>query len=478
MTKRIITALTVCALAASAGARAQSNSADDCIEMLAEITTFQAAVDAENIDAAQCQVEMGLNVNGKAKDEWRDDEVPLLIYALRRRGASEFASLLLKNGADVDAKYADKNGSTFLHYAARNSVLEMAERLLKDGADVHAKNSDGYTPLHRAASGNALEIAELLLKSGADVHAKNSDGYTPLHSAAINHARATAELLLQNGGDVNAKDDDGDTPLHWAAGKNAIITAVMLLKNGADVHAKNGNGETPLHWAASLYSGYDEDKDEWFSFRYVRAPKMAELLLENGAEADLWIAARLNDTEIARRLIADGADVNAKDDDGYTPLHWAAEINSRNLAVILILNGADVNSETNKFDTPLHHAAQFNSIEMAELLLKNRANVNAKGYENQTPLHVAAYYGAIEMAELLLKNRANVNAKGGGNNASPLEYALYYTHRNRGHDEDEIVVDKMRSLLHEHGGVCFDNRGEKYDCCLDRNFSSCPTQQP
>ena len=73
-----------------------------------------------------------------------------------------------------------------------------------------------------------------------------------------------------------------------------------------------------------------------------------------------------------KQAIADGADVNAKANDGWTPLHWAAWESHKEIAELLIANGADVNAKNNAGDTPLNYWAEMNTEgETADLLRKH-----------------------------------------------------------------------------------------------------------
>ena len=125
-----------------------------------------------------------------------------------------------------------------------------------------------------------------------------------------------------------------------------------------------------------------------------------------------------------------------------THLHIAARMNDSNSARWLIANGADVNAKKNFLNrTPLHYAAYNDAPETAALLLKNGANVNAKSNDGQTPLHSAAYSNATETAALLLKNGADVNAKS-NNGQTPWDHAIYWQN------------SETQSLLKRHGGRC------------------------
>ena len=133
--------------------------------------------------------------------------------------------------------------------------------------------------------------------------------------------------------------------------------ARLLLKDNPEL-VKGKNGWTPLHEAAA--KGYEG---------------VAELLLANEAE------------------------VNAKDNRGMTPLGVSAR---RNVAELLIVNKAEVNVRANDGTTPLHHAASSGRKDVVELLLANKAEINTKDNRGRTPLHEAASSGHKDVVELLL----------------------------------------------------------------------------
>ncbi|EAY14687.1 hypothetical protein TVAG_461040 [Trichomonas vaginalis G3] len=110
-------------------------------------------------------------------------------------------------------------------------------------------------------------------------------------------------------------------------------------------------------------------------------------------------------------FISNGADINAKDINEFTPLHCAARNNSKETAEILISNGADINAKTKDEFTPLHCAARNNSKETAEIIISNGADINAKTKDEFTPLHSAAMNNSKETTEILILNGADINAK-------------------------------------------------------------------
>jgi ankyrin repeat protein len=99
-------------------------------------------------------------------------------------------------------------------------------------------------------------------------------------------------------------------------------------------------------------------------------------------------------------LIKRGADVNAKRNDGGTPLHWASFWNEIETAKFLLYRGANVNAKDKDRWTPLHWASRDNRIEIAKLLLERGADVDAKDVSGRTPLDFAH---SDEMQDLLKK---------------------------------------------------------------------------
>ncbi len=150
------------------------------------------------------------------------------------------------------------------------------------------------------------------------------------------------------------------------------------------------------------------------------AYEAAEVLLKQGAKVNtkadngwtpLHDAARKNAAMTAEVLLKGGANVHAKDKYGWTPLHRAAEKDASATAEMLLKQGADANARNNYGDTPLHIAARNNASRTVEVLLKQGADIHAKDKYGATPLHVAAEKDAFGTAEVLLKGGADANAK-------------------------------------------------------------------
>lgn len=130
--------------------------------------------------------------------------------------------------------------------------------------------------------------------------------------------------------------------------------------------------------------------------RYATAPPP-----QNNLGPDLIIATKNGNYETTVALIEAGADVNAKDNYGKTPLLWAAISGSLELAQVLISAGADVHARDFHNMTPLHWASYNGHLNVVQVLISSGADPNAKNNYNRTPLDRASRNGHHEVVRYL-----------------------------------------------------------------------------
>ena len=224
-----------------------------------------------------------------------------------------------------------------------------------------------------------------------------------------------------------------DISIHDAAIDGDIEAVKQHLADGVDVNSKSDVGRTPLDVAIAFKQSLMTDLLRKHDGKTRDELKAAENELK--AAESIWNAIAVGSIEAVKQHLAAGAEVNAKDEDGYTPLYAVAGGGHKEIAVLLIAEGADVNAKDDSGWTPLHSAAIGGQKEIAELLIAKGADVNAKDEVESTPLHTAALNGHKEVVELLIAKGADVNAKyeDGG---TPLDEA------------DGETAD----LLRKHGG--------------------------
>lgn len=151
----------------------------------------------------------------------------------------------------------------------------------------------------------------------------------------------------------------------------------------------------------------------------------AGLLLAPCAWADSPLADALGrgQRDVALELIADGADVNAAQADGTTPLHWATYKLDKEIVQTLLDRGAKPNVANRYGATPIAEAVKAANTELVELLLAAGSDVEAPNGDGQTLLMLAARTGSVAVAKLLVARGADVNAREAWRDQTALMWA-------------------------------------------------------
>jgi len=140
-------------------------------------------------------------------------------------------------------------------------------------------------------------------------------------------------------------------------------------------------------------------------------------------------AAKKRDATAVRELLKQHADVNGRQPDGATALHWASHWDDLEMTRLLLREGAEVNAANDFGVTPLSLACTNGNPSIVEALLSAHADPNAAMGTGETPLMTAAHTGSLAVVNLLLSGGANVNAQESGQGQTALMWAVAEKHR-------------------------------------------------
>ena len=377
----------------------------------------------------------------------------------------------------IDAPVFDF-GAPAIVWAAGTKNVELLRTLVELGADVDARSSwknGPYSALHHAAGGAGpvdAELAEALLEMGATLD---------LHSAAgLGRLDVVQEILEAEPDRLAEPGPDGATPLHMAGTPEV---ADWLLDRGAPIDQPCiDHRSTPAMWAV------DGRRD------------VTRRLVERGARPDLWMAAAIDDRELARRLLeADPAALKVEPGDealgggdiyiwrlhfATSPLEVARRDGYQEMYALLhehappelrMLEAALTDdlpalealiAAHGVADLPEHRVRQLlcKGHDVVTRLLDAGADPDAANRHGQTALHEAAWNDDVDLLELLLDRGADGTRRDRMHRGSPFGWAQYSGSKRaadalvaRGaldlHDRIELGrTEEVRAWIAEHPG--------------------------
>jgi ankyrin repeat protein len=332
------------------------------------------------------------------------------LYVAAARGKTEFVRALL--AARASTAIRDTNGLTALAVASQNKQADCIHLLLQQTPGSHAERGLSQSLHQAAATGNIAALAALL-ETQTNLEARNELGLTPLEVAVQSGHLAAAALLVDKGANINARDPDGNTmfqqillqdrftvydrpPANWlnalpdGANKQTFVQNLTV--------GQNEQGPNPILQGASflLACGTDAKATN-------HAGQTAMQLVTEGKTSRSVFFFDDDQEKLLKLLSGAGSNPDERDANGNTALHQLCtgyyDIGKVDRMTSLIAAGADVNATNNLGQTPLHLASEKIGLwdnndppvnAPFQLLIYSKANVNAQDDEGLTPLDVLA----------------------------------------------------------------------------------------
>ena len=336
----------------------------DKVNTLSELHLCARGNDAEK--AVELVLNDGLDINTPALS----NRTPLLWASLSSSG--EFIETLIDLGANVNAQRTDDKEAPLTLSSGWNKF--MAVYLLLDrGADANIASADGNSPLHTAVSKGFFDITKRLVEKGSNVNLQNKEGRTPLFLGVKNKHEQLIKLLIENEADVTIGykekstgrlylvrgKDKGRAAWHYVLVKKHLLAIFLKRTNGGRLDVADFGDVLGSGWGKNPPKGTRDKILKECDFKFKEIPGVTVLHIASKEN---------NEPEIIDLLVKSGANVNAQDAEGFTPLHMAAIHGNLKIVKKLVDLEADVNIVTTDGKNAAELAHLNEELEIEEYL--------------------------------------------------------------------------------------------------------------
>ena len=339
----------------------------------------------------------------------------------------EIVEYIVSKGGTI--QHLASNRNSMLHIAASKGDLNLTRYCIEEHKlNINASNSLGETPLMFAVKADKTSLVTYLIGQGAELEAENHIGETALFYSASNNVNMF-DLLVQKGAIVSHKTNDSTTLLINAAQNLNLKVVQLLLENGAKIDDVNDEGYSAFQYLISshsrnrelIYAFIDKGADinagdaksgkslMYYAIERERLEQIKELA-NLGAKVNVLDRAgnrpRVDDAEIIKHIVENGADINALDGRHDSYLCVAVKEKNIELARFLISKGIDVNQNCYFTEPPIIKAIEDGNLAFIKFLVDNGADLDAIGYSKQNVMDYADKKGDQEIIDFLISRGA------------------------------------------------------------------------
>ena len=233
------------------------------------------------------------------------------------------------NSSDNISANTKKNIQIFFRAVYDNNTAVM-ENLLKDGFDINTMNENGENAVNVAIAAGSFNVLKYLIEKGANLNSTSDTGIPPLSQAIIEYNKQAIDMLL-----ASKKIDMyyvwGDmwtgSPLYIACSKANIYDLEKMVEHGADLNYdfSEYNAVPLLHYTIN-YKQYIRNEDYKELIAFLILNKIDINKKNSDGQTPLMTALKNGDIDTFNALIAGGADVTLKDNNGLTALNYAEHL--------------------------------------------------------------------------------------------------------------------------------------------------------
>lgn len=252
---------------------------------------------------------MALDAGAEINSVCLEKHTPFYIAVVN--GHKEMITFLTDSGADINLKYKSKNA---LVAAIENGQSDIARALFEQGCTLGKGEKKKAGLMIRAAKYGYVDIIKLLAENGVSPNAAVKDGMTwaPIFYAAYQGENGSIKALAEAGADLEKTDRNNNTALYTACLRGHFETVKTLLELGADPFVTNSSGQSLLAIAA--------DKNKGPLCKLLLSYKVDPSIADNTGTTALHYAARHGAIMMMRAMLLAGADLNAANKFGDTPM--------------------------------------------------------------------------------------------------------------------------------------------------------------
>ena len=313
------------------------------------------------------------------------------LAAASKNGHVEIVKILLNAGAKTTTGYLSYFGDPLL-VACEKGHIEVVKILLQAGANVNVVDISSFdTALMKAIKNGHAEVVKILLNAGVSKYGEE------LIAASEKGHIEVIKILLETEIDVNYENKKGFTALTLAIKNGHIEVAKTLLRAGANINYKNGMGSEALTIAIKN-----------------RRTELIKILLNAGAikRGALIDASGNGYAEAAKILLEAGANINEKNEDGFTALNLAIEKGHLEVIRILLEAGAGFDNEKEEsYESLIMESIENGHLGILKILLEVGAGFSNKKGDSPKALMLAVKKGNLEAVRMLLGVVTNIDYK-------------------------------------------------------------------